>query len=247
MNHCLIDFKMSILYIWDMNILAVDTSTLKLGIGVITGSGESFSQRWSEEGHSARLFGRIEFAIERVGLDKGDIDLLGVVSGPGSFTGLRIGMAGLLGWAVATGLPIQPVDSFAAMKASVPDTMYPLLIVIHSRGDDFYMQYLAASATTEDAAPFVGSTDSLGDLPSDKCTLCGPGSERLSDMLSDDGKNRFQSAGSDYSEPDMIAVCTVAARLFSERAEPRDDYKIEPYYMTLSQAQINFEQRERRL
>lgn len=248
--NCLIDIKIGILYIPGMNTLAVDTSTLRLGIGIVTDSGEVLTRRWSEEGHSAPLFNRIEFAMGELGLDKDDIGLLAVVSGPGSFTGLRIGMAGLLGWAIAAGLPVQPVDSFAAMRESVPDSMRPLLIVIHSRGFDFYMRYLAgsdATGATVDDAPFIGSAQSLRRLPGDECFLCGPGSVLLLDMIANERRTRFRSAGSEYAEPDMVAVCREASRLYSGRSRGDDDYRIEPYYMTLSQAQINFEQGERRL
>jgi tRNA threonylcarbamoyl adenosine modification protein YeaZ len=230
-----------------VNILAVDTSTLRLGIGIVTDDGESFSRRWVDGGHSAPLFGRIESAIDQLGLGIADIGLLSVISGPGSFTGLRIGMAGVLGWAVSAGLPIQPVDSFAAMKASVPDSMYPLLIAIHSRGEDFYMQYLESACGTEDSKPFMGLVKSLSSLPTDRCSVCGPGTENLIGLMDDARKGQFESAGSDYFEPDMRAVCRLADELFSDRETASDDYRIEPYYMTLSQAQINFEGRGRRL
>lgn len=230
-----------------MNTLAIDTSTLRLGIGIVADDGESFSRRWADEGHSAPLFGRIESAMDRLGLGLGDIELLSVISGPGSFTGLRIGMAGVLGWAVSAGLPVQSVDSFAAMRASVPDSMYPLLIAIHSRGDEFYMQYLASPDRIEDSKPFMGSVESLSSLPSGHCNVCGPGTVKLIELMDGTQKEHFESAGNDYIEPDMSAVCKVAGELFTKRETAQDDYMIEPYYMTLSQAQINFESRERRL
>ncbi len=230
-----------------MNIVALDTSTLRLGIGIITRDGRSLSRRWTGEGHSRPLFGRIESSMAEVKLSGDDIDLLGVVSGPGSFTGLRIGMAAVLGWAVAAGLPVQTVDTFAAMRASVPDSIYPLVIVIHSRGDDFYMQYLESPESARDSEAFVGSIDSLADLPQSGFNVCGPGSQRLLELVRETGRHGFEPAGTDFLEPDMKAVCMTASKLFSEREGAADDYRIEPYYMTLSQAQINFKSSERRL
>jgi tRNA threonylcarbamoyl adenosine modification protein YeaZ len=230
-----------------VNILAVDTSTLRLGIGIVTEAGESFSRRWADEGHSAPLFGRIEFAMDQLDIGLGDIGLLSVISGPGSFTGLRIGMSGVLGWAVSAGLPVQSVDSFAAMRASVPDSMYPLLTAIHSRGEDFYMQYLESPDITEDSKSFMGSVESLSSLPTDRCSVCGPGTVKLIELMNSEQKEQFKSAGNDHFEPDMCLVCKVADEIFAKRETAPDDYKIEPYYMTLSQAQINFERRERRL
>jgi tRNA A37 threonylcarbamoyladenosine modification protein TsaB len=156
-------------------------------------------------------------------------------------------MAGLLGWGVAAGLPIQIVDSFAAMRASVPDTICPLLIVIHSRGEDFYMQYLESRDSDHVSEPFIGSVESLVDLPAVRCKVCGPGAQRLLELLHNSDRDGYESASADYLEPDMEAVCTTALKLFCEREVAVDDYRIEPFYMTLSQAQINFESRERRL
>lgn len=229
-----------------MNILAVDTSTLRLGIGLTLDDGVSLSERWDEEGHSAPLFGRIESMLDKVDLGTDDIDLLSVISGPGSFTGLRIGLAGVLGWGVSRRIPIQPVNTFQAMRASVSDPSYPVLIVIHSRGEDFYMQYLGSPDDAEGSGPFIGTIDLSGSLPCKRCSICGPGAARFLELSDEDTRERFVLVEK-CTDADMKAVCELAETLYAEGSDKRDDYVIEPYYMTLSQAQLNFEKREGRV
>lgn len=225
-----------------MNILAVDTSTPELGIGIIAGDSQEYAQRWKEIGHSEPLFPRIGLALDQVGLESGEIDLLAVVSGPGSFTGLRIGMAGLLGWGVSDGVPVQPVDTFAAMRASLAGATYPLLVAVHSRGDEFYLQHYASlNSVTE---PFVGRIDSVVAQISEGCLVCGSGAEKFVELAASTIGDRLELAEPILRAPDLISVCREAERLFGGGAHYR--YDIEPYYMTLSQAEINFEIRENR-
>ncbi|MFH1894259.1 MAG: tRNA (adenosine(37)-N6)-threonylcarbamoyltransferase complex dimerization subunit type 1 TsaB [Candidatus Zixiibacteriota bacterium] len=225
-----------------MDILAVDTSTTELGIGIVTGSGDEYAQRWKEIGHSEPLFPRIGFVLDRVDLGSGEIDLLAVVSGPGSFTGLRIGMAGLLGWGVSVGIPVQPVDTFAAMRASLVDVTYPLLVAIHSRGDEFYLQFYSSSGDA--AEPYVGGVDSIVGQVSGDCLVCGSGAEKFVELAATVIRDRFRPAPLELRTPNLISVCREAERTFDGKAN--SDYDAEPYYMTLSQAEINFENNKNR-
>ncbi len=223
-----------------MNVLAVDTSTMQLGIGIVSESGYDYAHRWDGIGHSAPLFGRITDALDAAKLKMHEIDLLAVVNGPGSFTGLRIGLAGVLGWAVGQQLPVQPVDSFAAVRLGLPDELYPVLIAIHSRSDEFYMQYLPAP---DDLAsePFVGDVQAVSDIVADECTVCGSGAERFVEIAGNPA--RFRLSNSEHRVANMVAVCREAERLYLIRNNKTGDYVVEPYYMTLSQAELKFKQR----
>ena len=225
-----------------MNVLAIDTSTMQLGIGIVSESGHVYSHRWDGIGHSAPLFGRITDALEAAELQTHEIELLAVVNGPGSFTGLRIGLAGLLGWAVGQRLPIQPVESFAAMRTGLPAELYPVLIAIHSRGDEFYMQYLLAVDDCS-SEPFIGEMQSALDAVAEDCTVCGSGAERFMNIAGDN--TGFRLSSPEHRAADMIAVCREAERRYSARPDGTLEYAVEPYYMTLSQAELKFRQRGR--
>lgn len=70
--------------------------------------------------HGERLPGEIRALLSRANVSLGDVDLYAVVSGPGSFTGLRVGIAAVQGLALAGGRRVIPVSAFDAF-ASVID------------------------------------------------------------------------------------------------------------------------------
>lgn len=228
-----------------MNILALDTSTRLLGVGVLSSTGESASDRFDDDGHSAPLFSRVEQILGEAGLSRDEIDFLAVVNGPGSFTGLRIGMSGLLGWAEASNIPVQAIDSFHAMRVSIPPKSYPALIVIYARAEEFYFQI--AHAREDYSEPFVGEWKNAAERLKSEVAVVGPGAERLMKICGSENSELLKWDGIVLSGCDMISVCREAKKMYDCDGESADNRRIEPFYMTLSQAQINFEKRERRL
>jgi tRNA threonylcarbamoyladenosine biosynthesis protein TsaB len=84
----------------------------------------------SEESHARRLLPAIEWLLARLSLRLGDLGLLAVAAGPGSFTGLRIGLATAQGLAESAGLPAVGVSTLeaTAWKAGAPGSLVcPLL------------------------------------------------------------------------------------------------------------------------
>jgi tRNA threonylcarbamoyladenosine biosynthesis protein TsaB len=65
--------------------------------------------------HGQRLPGELMQLLNRAGIRVGAVDLLAVAAGPGSFTGLRVGIAAMQGLAMAIGKPIVPVSTFEAL------------------------------------------------------------------------------------------------------------------------------------
>lgn len=95
-----------------MNILCADTSTNNCSIAVITENTMLAEIDFNFDlQHSVLLMPVIEELMERLKLSPADIDALCVSKGPGSFTGLRIGMAALKGMALALGKPMYSATS----------------------------------------------------------------------------------------------------------------------------------------
>jgi tRNA threonylcarbamoyladenosine biosynthesis protein TsaB len=72
---------------------------------------------WTDEIYSSRMFRHLEFLLKDLHLDLGDFDLFAVAAGPGSFTGLRVGLAAVKGWAEVYVKPIAAVSGLAAVAA----------------------------------------------------------------------------------------------------------------------------------
>lgn len=71
--------------------------------------------------HSASLMPMVEAALRAAGTDLKELDAIAAVTGPGSFTGVRIGVATAKGLAHGAGLPCVPVDALEALSASAGD------------------------------------------------------------------------------------------------------------------------------
>lgn len=141
--------------------------------------------------HSERLMLAIDRTLSDAGWEPYHLDGLAVAVGPGSFTGLRIGLAAVKGLALALGCPIAPVPTLDAMAAAFPWTTRPVCTVLHARKGEVYASlyrwdgmtmrrewdYLAlapealAARLTE---PVIGVGDGAALVPSSWITLARP-------------------------------------------------------------------------
>ncbi|MDD4850294.1 MAG: tRNA (adenosine(37)-N6)-threonylcarbamoyltransferase complex dimerization subunit type 1 TsaB [Gemmiger sp.] len=99
-----------------MNILAIDTAGRSAAVAVLQGDAllyESFCNTGFT--HSETLLPMVDAALAACGLKIADIGLFGVTAGPGSFTGLRIGLAAVKGLAFAGNTPCAGVSTLAAL------------------------------------------------------------------------------------------------------------------------------------
>jgi tRNA threonylcarbamoyladenosine biosynthesis protein TsaB len=102
----------------EMLVLAVDTSTPFGSLAVFRGSQLVGSlSMLSTEGFSTRLFRYVDFLSAELGFEMAEVDLYAVNAGPGSFTGLRVGLTAAKGWAEVYGKPIAPVSGLEAVAA----------------------------------------------------------------------------------------------------------------------------------
>jgi tRNA threonylcarbamoyladenosine biosynthesis protein TsaB len=114
-----------------MRILAVDTSARSCSVAIVDRS-DLLAEITSGNGqtHSRHLMAMIDSALEMAGLKLSMTDGLAFTSGPGSFTGLRIGIGTMLGLSAVTGKPIAGISGLdaLAMQAAAPNmTICPLI------------------------------------------------------------------------------------------------------------------------
>jgi tRNA threonylcarbamoyladenosine biosynthesis protein TsaB len=115
-----------------MLILAVDTTTPS-GSVALAEDGALLGEAAVESAatHSARLLRSVDFLLGAHGLGIKDVGAFAVAAGPGSFTGIRIGVGAVKSLAFASGRPVAPVSTLAALAAKLeggPETLVcPLL------------------------------------------------------------------------------------------------------------------------
>src|SRR4051794_3724694 len=111
-----------------MNLLAFDTATPATVIAAARDSDHVVVRRHDPDAdagarpaHATALLPLVDEALAAAGLDLADVERLGVGTGPGSFTGLRIGLATARGLAQGLGLPLAPVPSLDVLAAGAAE------------------------------------------------------------------------------------------------------------------------------
>ena len=122
-----------------MRVLAVDTSTMAGGVALLDGDrviGESLLDVRTT--HSERLMIAVDRVLADAGWTIAGVDGFAVAIGPGSFTGLRIGLAAVKGLALAIDRPIAAVPTLEAMAAALPCASRPVCPVLDARKGEVY-------------------------------------------------------------------------------------------------------------
>jgi tRNA threonylcarbamoyladenosine biosynthesis protein TsaB len=102
-------------------LLAVDTSTRAIGVALYDGTWVLSEMTWiSKNHHTIELAPTVEQALRQVGAETGDLQVLGVAIGPGSFTGLRIGLALAKGLALSHRLPVVGIPTLDMIAGALP-------------------------------------------------------------------------------------------------------------------------------
>jgi tRNA threonylcarbamoyladenosine biosynthesis protein TsaB len=92
----------------------------------------------SGEIYSSRVFRHLEFLLGELSLRLEDFDLFAVAAGPGSFTGLRVGLAAVKGWAEVFGKPIAAVSALEAVAMQSRSRAATVLPVLDARRKELY-------------------------------------------------------------------------------------------------------------
>ena len=122
-----------------MNILMIDTSGPACGVAIASG-GQVICELQLTSGrtHSQRVMPMVDQALEMCEMTVADIDLFGAVAGPGSFTGVRIGVATVKALAHAAGKPCIGVDALEALAANVTGFDGVICPILDARAQQVY-------------------------------------------------------------------------------------------------------------
>ena len=206
-----------------MTLLGIDTSTSASSACVLRGDGESFEvapepQRLAAgPAHARELMPAIADVMERAGVGFEELEAVAVGVGPGTFTGLRIGIATARALAGASGLQLRPVSSLAALAEGI-EAELRLPLIDARRGELFTALYDTGGVVWE---PFVATPEAVAE----RARKAGPGLRAAGD-----GSIRFrgvlEAAGigvdADESRSHVVRalhVCRLAQTLPGEPPE----------------------------
>lgn len=123
----------------EKTVLAIDTSTPAGSVAITRGEqllGELFLK--GNGTHTDHLLSSIQLLFEKVSLGIEDLDAMAVVLGPGSFTGLRVGIATAKGLALAAEIPVIGVSSLRALAFQASFARYPVCALLDARKNEVY-------------------------------------------------------------------------------------------------------------
>jgi tRNA threonylcarbamoyladenosine biosynthesis protein TsaB len=211
-----------------MNILSFDTTLNRCSVAVLA-AGQVLAHKYQalQRGHAEALMPMISDALLTADLTFSDLDLIAVTTGPGTFTGQRVGLSAARGIAVARGLPVQGVGSLPAIAHAArndadenlqdPD----ILVVLDARRGQFYAQLFPADQAIYPAAnlPVAIATNDLADLLTLKsCVLVGTGAQLAMEMP---GLNKSEvRAISSSPEADAVGVAQLATLMVARDGLP---------------------------
>jgi tRNA threonylcarbamoyladenosine biosynthesis protein TsaB len=126
-----------------VRVLAVDT-TSRRGSLAVADAGEIVAEARvvSEAGHSRWLLGAVDALLRGLGIAAGEIDLFAVTTGPGSFTGLRVGLGSVQGLGLAARRPCLGVSTLDVVAAQVRGQADATVALLEAhRGEVFWAVY----------------------------------------------------------------------------------------------------------
>ena len=220
-----------------MKLLAVDTSGAACS-AALWANGAVISSRRREmfRGQAEALMPMAAEVMREARMGFAALDLIAVTIGPGSFTGLRTGLAAARGIALAQSIPLIGVTTTevialaAGRNRADGGSARPITVVLNSRRDDLYAQHFFADLTPV-GEPFAASPEDIArSAPEGDVIFAGDATARIVDIVRD------WTASPDYSYfsvsgADAEFVAEVAVDRWSNGKVPESDIQSEILYL----------------
>jgi tRNA threonylcarbamoyladenosine biosynthesis protein TsaB len=185
-----------------------------------------------EKRHAERIFDVVRTVMGRAGVERADLTALSCDIGPGSFTGVRVGVASAKGMALALGVPLYPVGSLEAMAAAAFERAAPgvelVTALLDAKRGEMFVAIYARDGSENQQPVHVPAPEALTQLGSlvDQPTLrfCG----RAAEVLGVTVESRIDAVACEL--PDASWIARLGAQQLAAGAAP-DLAAIEPAYL----------------
>ena len=223
-----------------MRILAVETSTLAGGAALLDGDrlvGEYVLNIRAT--HSERLMAAVDHLLHLSGWELGQLEGLAVAIGPGSFTGLRIGISAVKGLALGLGIPVAAVPTLDALAATLPFAAHPVCPVLDAKKGEVYasLYHWSGDAMSRDWEYLAVAPEALCDRLRGPVIFVGDAVETLGGLLRARlGDNaRFAPAARRQPSPGCVGALGHALLLAGQTV---DASALTPLYLRPSEAEL---------
>ena len=229
-----------------MKLICLDTCTCALSVAAMQ-DGALVSAMWhrAQVNHSVRLMPMLSQMLETLGWDAKDVDFWAAVSGPGSFTGVRIGVSSVRALAHGWKKPVVSVNTLEALAMSFPMERALVVPLLDARRDQVY----------------AAAYDMTSGFPKEVMPPCAAALDDFLKRLPEYAAIRFVGDGATAHEETLSAIpnavvtpeylqfpmASAAAPLAQKRALEGEICKydeLEPIYLRDSQAEQSLKKKE---
>lgn len=233
-----------------MKILAVDTATSSLSVAVTDAGGlRTELTRSTGETHARHLMALVDTVLRLSDMAVDDLDAFAVTIGPGTFTGLRIGLSTVQGMAMAASKPVAGISSLEALAAQASPASQGadslVCAMLDARRHEVYGGLFRSNgqgmAPVSD--PRVGPPETFLNAIEEPCLLVGSGALMVQDMFKDRLSDGFALAATGAHTIRGETVARLAFSAFTNSAVPVNRV-LQPFYLRHSDAEINLAQKK---
>jgi len=227
--------------------LGIDTSTKTCSVALLKDHSLIIEITLSDNlSHSRKFLSLINYALDKARIKISEIDCFAVSTGPGSFTGLRIGIGTLKGLCLATGKPIVGVSTLEALSYSIPYNSALICPILDARKNEVYTSLFRYQdkRLVRLIDDMVISPEELLPKIKEKVIFLGDGVEVYKDIILEKLDDlaiflpRFfnQPRGTNVAEIGMIKL---------NRGETLNLHDLKPTYIRRSEAEIKWKERHK--
>jgi len=212
-------------------ILGIDTTLDQCSVALLKGTECISDSQQMHRGHAEILMPKIIALLKKADVSFSDLNMIAVTVGPGSFTGLRVGLATAKGLSLAGQIPLVGFKTFEILAHCMPvleQEERNLLVAIDSLRADIYCQLYnpqlvevkpAATIFPEDILDYTGIKD---------LRVIGNGTQALKEQLSLHPNVLFQEVEASLSSQ---VLCQMASKLFPLVYQDIDLRACQPFYL----------------
>jgi tRNA threonylcarbamoyladenosine biosynthesis protein TsaB len=224
-----------------MKILSVDTSTPTCTVGLVDGD-RVLAEFVDSSGqtHARHLMGMIDSTVSASGIPVQDIDGFAVVTGPGTFTGLRIGIGTIKGLAFALSKPVVGVTSLTALAAQADrSTKFVCPVMDARRNEVYYSLFVSKKGELQQVGkPRVAPPSELVKNVHESCQFVGNGARLYREMFETALGPLAQFARPSLDPNHAGTLAKLARKQFQEN-EIQSLHAVAPYYIRRSDAEVH--------
>ncbi len=234
-----------------MKVLGIDTSSLAASVAVIEDNKLICEYTINTKlTHSQKLMPMIENMLKISDINVNDMDMIAICQGPGSFTGLRIGMATAKALSHVNKLPIVGINSLELLAGNMDLCDKKICSILDAQRTQVYMgQYKFENSELVElkSIDVIEIDDLLDELrnSNEEWILVGEAVYKYEDKVKEIDNIHIPSPSHNVNK--ASSLCSIAMNKYKKEIDIYDCYSINPVYIRKSQAEVQYDEKMKRL